>query len=777
MSEINSTTKTPRVSIGVPVYNGGDLLKLALDSLLAQNYTDYELIISDNASTDNTEEICRDYASRDSRITYLRRDRNYGMNNNGVKVFSLAKGTYYMGASHDDQWRPNFLGECVARLDANPSLIMAVPAVQFLAPDGTPCDFPYPPLHTVGMGLRGRVASIFNQNNVGYNSYGLYRRDAILKIDLQIDCYGGDVVVLMQLMFHGEVEYIPQKLFTYRLNGRTAQEQMEAISKKVGDQHPTKPYTILTINLFRAIVNADVSPALKRILLSDALEVIAIKNPDWRTVLLSENRTLIPFIEPSQNGFFPSTENNLVAAFASLLLPYCQPGTPFEAVIDFSDINAFNSIPPEHTTRPSPGHLEFVNALTKQVEGKMVAQALIYYDEYRQSQPNTDTILRIDHLIENLMPSHRRTSTPVRRQVRPTGSRLRILFQNRPTSEAMPGGDTIVQQRLQEQLEALGHSVVFTTEMDISLSHYDIVHSLNITLPQNLEGFLNNALRQHTPFVVTTLQEDIPRYYSKARESYYIMEKYIEQGQRPEVFETLRQIHPNSVPTRLPTSALAARYAHRLLACGLTEAQFLHDLFPSASISVTPFGSSIIDSDVSKELFQQTYGVKDFVLCVARLETRKNQLMLLKALENEDIPVVFVDGGFTYQPKYASLCKAMKRRGRSFFTGRLSNEMLVSAYRAARVHCLPSWYELPGLVTLEAARYGCATVASSWGCIKDYLGALCEYCEPDSPESIRDAVLRAYQEGPKPGSQEHASTFTWEAAVKKVESIYNEVLE
>jgi len=158
------------------------------------------------------------------------------------------------------------------------------------------------------------------------------------------------------------------------------------------------------------------------------------------------------------------------------------------------------------------------------------------------------------------------------------------------------------------------------------------------------------------------------------------------------------------------------------------------------------------------------------------LETRKNQLMLLKALEDDDIPIVFADGGFVCQPQYTELCKRFQRRGRTIYTGRLSSELLVSAYHAARVHCLPSWYELPGLVTLEAAQYGCAPVASSWGAITDYMGEYCEYCEPDSPESIRTAVLRAMEQGIKPGAREHAATFTWEAAAEQVLRVYEEVL-
>ncbi len=105
----------------------------------------------------------------------------------------------------------------------------------------------------------------------------------------------------------------------------------------------------------------------------------------------------------------------------------------------------------------------------------------------------------------------------------------------------------------------------------------------------------------------------------------------------------------------------------------------------------------------------------DFVLCVARLEPRKNQLMLLEALRDDPRPMVLIAGGAEYVPAYAQLCRSFPRRGPTLVLGRLPGAMLAAAYRAAAVHCLPSWFELPGLVTLEAARHGARIAASSWG--------------------------------------------------------------
>lgn len=92
----------PKVSIGMPVYNGEPFIREALDSLLAQTFTDFELIISDNASTDDTEEICQNYASKDSRIRYIRQPKNLGASYNFQFVLDEAVGEYFMWAAHDD---------------------------------------------------------------------------------------------------------------------------------------------------------------------------------------------------------------------------------------------------------------------------------------------------------------------------------------------------------------------------------------------------------------------------------------------------------------------------------------------------------------------------------------------------------------------------------------------------------------------------------------------------------------------------------------------------
>lgn len=118
-------TAAPRVSIGLPVYNGEKYLGEAVDTLLSQTYGDFELVISDNASTDATEEICRDYAEQDSRVRYLRQPRNIGLSPNHNFVVDQARGELFKWAAADDLYGPELLRSCVQALDEHPEAVLA----------------------------------------------------------------------------------------------------------------------------------------------------------------------------------------------------------------------------------------------------------------------------------------------------------------------------------------------------------------------------------------------------------------------------------------------------------------------------------------------------------------------------------------------------------------------------------------------------------------------------------------------------------------------------
>lgn len=136
-------SKPPLVSIGLPVYNGGEDLNKAIESILNQDFENFELLISDNCSTDSTENICRNHANRDSRIHYVRLDKNYGMVTNWHNVAGFAKGEFFMFAQHDNTHFPNFLSTCLNEFNEHEddSLLVVFPQINIF--DGANTYTPY----------------------------------------------------------------------------------------------------------------------------------------------------------------------------------------------------------------------------------------------------------------------------------------------------------------------------------------------------------------------------------------------------------------------------------------------------------------------------------------------------------------------------------------------------------------------------------------------------------------------------------------------------------
>jgi glycosyltransferase involved in cell wall biosynthesis len=116
----------PKVSIGLPVWNGEKYIRLALDSVLRQDYTDFEFIISDNASTDATQNICLEYAAKDRRIRYFRNEKNIGATKNFNRAFELARGEFFKWITYDDEIGPSFLRRCIETFQNAPAQTVLV---------------------------------------------------------------------------------------------------------------------------------------------------------------------------------------------------------------------------------------------------------------------------------------------------------------------------------------------------------------------------------------------------------------------------------------------------------------------------------------------------------------------------------------------------------------------------------------------------------------------------------------------------------------------------
>jgi glycosyltransferase involved in cell wall biosynthesis len=227
-----------RVAIGIPVYNGADYLAAAIDSILAQSYGDFDLLISDNASTDGTEEICRDYARQDGRIRYVRQPRNLGAAANFNVLVPMSESPYFKWAAHDDVLAPGFLAACVEALDRDPTVVLASPASTLIDEAGMPLPFsaecggmvdaagvcwPILPEKNPGLTVRDptvRFEAVMLNMAMCVEIFGLIRRSALLRTSLQGRFGGADKVLLAQLSLLGPYWLGQETLFLRRCHAQ-----------------------------------------------------------------------------------------------------------------------------------------------------------------------------------------------------------------------------------------------------------------------------------------------------------------------------------------------------------------------------------------------------------------------------------------------------------------------------------------------------------------------------------------------------------------------------
>lgn len=216
MSENTLARKKPRVSIGMPVFNGEKFLQEALDSLLGQTFKDFELIVSDNGSNDGTEKLCRKYSAQDARIHYYRSDVNQGAKWNFNHVFELSVGQYFMWAAHDDLWHPEFLQKCVNVLDSNDKIVLCYSATQEIDGHGQKnCkEFCVKPELALPQVHKRFDASWRYPPQILV--FGLMRREVLRKMNLIGNYPASDRVLVGELALAGQMYGIPEHMFYYR---------------------------------------------------------------------------------------------------------------------------------------------------------------------------------------------------------------------------------------------------------------------------------------------------------------------------------------------------------------------------------------------------------------------------------------------------------------------------------------------------------------------------------------------------------------------------------
>jgi glycosyltransferase involved in cell wall biosynthesis len=215
-----SAGSSHKISVGLPVYNGENYISEAIDSVLNQTLSDIELIISDNASTDQTREICQQYAQKDSRIRYYRNDQNLGVYRNYNRVFELSTGEYFKWAAHDDLIAPEFFEACLAPMERDSSIVAVYPKGKIVNRDGKiRADYGCKanPLSMNSSSPNVRLGEIIKLDT-WFPLVGLFRSSILRKTPMFGIHFMADIVLLARISLMGRFLEIPDPVVFVRFH-------------------------------------------------------------------------------------------------------------------------------------------------------------------------------------------------------------------------------------------------------------------------------------------------------------------------------------------------------------------------------------------------------------------------------------------------------------------------------------------------------------------------------------------------------------------------------
>jgi glycosyltransferase involved in cell wall biosynthesis len=260
------STHKPRISIGLPVYNGERYLRQALDAILSQTFADFELIISDNASTDSTPDICKSYAAKDARVRYFRNSSNIGISRNFNRVFELSSGgEYFKWCAHDDLIAPDVVQKCVEYLDQNPEIVLCYPKSIDIDEDGNAFRYYTYKLRTDSPKASERFYDLMWYEHPCFQLFAVVRTSALRKTPLHEHYPSADRVLIARLGFLGPFHQLPDYLHYNRDYPGTSVRAYRSRHNLMVLHDPSKagkivfPYWVHFWGYLKAIADAPIS--------------------------------------------------------------------------------------------------------------------------------------------------------------------------------------------------------------------------------------------------------------------------------------------------------------------------------------------------------------------------------------------------------------------------------------------------------------------------------------------------------------------------------------
>ncbi|UTW63412.1 glycosyltransferase family 4 protein [bacterium SCSIO 12741] len=361
---------------------------------------------------------------------------------------------------------------------------------------------------------------------------------------------------------------------------------------------------------------------------------------------------------------------------------------------------------------------------------------------------------------------------------------MKVALIARSTLYSGKGGDTVQIVKTAEYLRKLGvEADIILSGEPVDYSNYDLLHFFNIIRPDDI---ISHVRKSNLPFVISTIYVDYSVLDMKIRgvlfrtlysvlgrdrvEYLKAVARWIKSGEAITSKDYLLRGHRNCIRYLI-------QKANLMLPNSQSEInRLMKDYNCSGPFKVIP---NAVDAAIFDGSNTQSGKERKGVISVGRFEYRKNQLNLIRALKNTDHTLTLVGDPSPNQISYYEQCmEEAKELGDRFkLFSFMEHDKLVELFSEQRVHVLASWFETTGLVSLEAAMQGCEIVITNRGDTEEYFGKYAFYCDPESPDSIREAVESSFKESRLGDFQDHIrANYTWERTAEKTLQAYKEVL-
>lgn len=357
---------------------------------------------------------------------------------------------------------------------------------------------------------------------------------------------------------------------------------------------------------------------------------------------------------------------------------------------------------------------------------------------------------------------------------------IKVLFIVRSTLYTVKGGDTVQVTETAAQLRKMGVAVDVRLACEkIDYRCYDLLHFFNLTRPADM---LVHIRRSGKPYVLSPILVDYLEYDRLHRPGWAGKLFRVVPPQQLEYVKTIYRAVKGA--DRLPSIAYLWKGQQKSIieilrsaACVFVNAKEEYEAIVRQYKVKPP--NYLVRNGIDTGLFTtggDTPGEEKLVLSVARIEGIKNQYNLIRALNDTGYKLLLIGNPAPNQYRYYKACRKIASRNITFID-HLPQQQLLQYYAAAKVHVLPSWFEVCGLSSLEAAAMGCNIVVTDKGYVRSYFGDDAFYCNPGDERSIYEAVDRAANAAPNNSLKKRiAAEYSWQQAAAGILSVYQKII-